>query len=194
MSQKTALLQTTDEFFHVYNRGVNQSTLFHRDEHYAIFLDRLGKCLANAEASLHAFSLMPNHFHFLLQQHQPYALARLLKAVCEPYAKMFNKTHHRTGHLFEERYKLRIVVERAYLLHLSRYIHLNPVFAGLAARPTEWKYSSASAYLENKGLPWLKKKVILSLAGGVDAYERYLSLDRFPGSEDMWPFWSEWEP
>jgi hypothetical protein len=101
-------------------------------------------------------------------------MGAFMKSVCEKYAFSTNSSRNRVGHVFEGRYKSRHIDKPAYLLNVSRYIHLNPVQAQLVDWPELWKYSSCAAYLGEKADDFVTKEAVLSLAGGRDAYTRYL--------------------
>ena len=102
---------------------------------------------------------MPNHFHFLLRQKNKESLQGFMRALMTRYSMYFNKRYERVGSLFQGRYKAVLVNEEPYLLHLSRYIHLNP----LEYTPNiEKAYSSYSDYIGKRKTLWLKPGVILS--------------------------------
>jgi len=85
---------------------------------------------------------MPNHFHFLVKQINPHSVSKFMGGILNSYSKAVNKQLGRSGHLLEGKYKIKLVDKDEYLIHLSRYIDLNPVFANLVARPEEWEFSS----------------------------------------------------
>ena len=175
--KRTILLQSSGEFFHIYNRGVNRERLFCSDHDYQFFLDLLKSALDPSQLALHVYSLMPNHFHLILLQIKPRALSTYLKEVEEKFAKAINKLRNRSGHLFQGRYEMIHVDKTSYLLSLSRYIHLNPVHAHLAEEAEDWRYGSAWAYHNGDGSGFLSTDVILSQAGGSSAYWKYLHSD-----------------
>lgn len=118
---------------------------------------------------------MPNHFHLILRQDQPNALSEFMGNLCKSYAKAINNRLHRSGHLFESKYKLRHVDEEMYLLHLSRYIRLNPVAAGMVTSPVQWPFSSYRSYCGLRGQTFVSTKEILSLMKGSENYEEYIN-------------------
>lgn len=149
--------------FHVYNQGNNRQQIFMRPENYQYFLRLTIKYILPC-GELHAFCLMPNHFHLLLRTHAiscekirvgGLELPRLLNGVRllqTTYAQAINKQEQRTGSLFRQKAKfLEIVPERdAHGAHIIHYLHNNPVKAGLVTEATDWPYSSAREYA---GLP-----------------------------------------
>lgn len=118
---------------------------------------------------------MPNHFHFVLRQDQPNALSEFMGNLCKSYAKAINIRLDRSGHLFESKVKLNHVEDEMYLLHLSRYIHLNPVAAGLVTSPVQWQFSSYWNYCGMHGQAFISTKEILSLMKGSENYEEYVN-------------------
>jgi len=115
---------------HVIFRGVARSDIFMDDADRENFVRRLSQLLVETETRCYAWALLDNHVHLLLlPTRQP--LARLMLRLLTGYAVSFNLRHHRSGHLFQNRYKSIVCDEEAYLLELVRYIHLNPLRAGV---------------------------------------------------------------
>ena len=175
MSQKTAHLLSIGECFHIYNRGVDRKLFFFEEENYEFFLRRIDKYLDPSKLTLFVFCLMPNHFHFVFRQDQPNALSEFMGRLCKSYAKAINNRLDRSGHLFESKYKLKHIDEEMYLLNLSRYIHLNPVAAGLVTSPVQWQFSSYGSYCGLHGQAFVSTKEILSLMKGSENYEEYVN-------------------
>ncbi len=95
---------------------------------------------------LHAYALMDNHYHLLIET--PYAnIKQVMQNINTSYTVYANKRHRRAGHLFQGRYKAFIVDKESYLLELGRYIHLNPVRAGIVRRPGDYRWSSYEEYI-----------------------------------------------
>jgi len=92
-----------------------------------------------------AYCLMPNHYHFLLRQDGASAAGLLAQRVFNSYTKAYNRRYEQSGTLFEHRYQAKPIWTHSHLLHLCRYIHINPVRVGLVADPADWPYSN---YLE----------------------------------------------
>lgn len=172
-----------DNFYHVYNRGVNKRRIFMDDQDYRVFLNLLKRYLSETPIkdpkgriyeSLHgkvelvSFCLMPNHFHMLLYLHDPKAITRLLRSVISSYTVYFNKRHGRVGHLFQDRFKAIEIDNENYLSHISRYIHLNPVSY------KTWEYTSLPYYLGEKFANWVQPERILELFNSVDEYAEFI--------------------
>jgi putative transposase len=148
MSNKTDYLASVNAYFHVYNRGIDHAPIFFSNRNYRYFLTKMRSAvLQESNVQLVANCLMPNHFHILLQQKAEHGMSAFMSHVCNGYAKAVNSEQNRSGHLLEGKYKLKSVDDNRYLLHLSRYIHLNPVRAKLAASVEEWPYSSYGEYI-----------------------------------------------
>jgi len=161
-----------EAYYHIYNRGVEERIIFQEKNDYIVFLsllkrylsqepakDRAGREYPNyhKEITLLAFCLMPNHFHFLVYQHEKDAITKLLRSLCTAYTMYFNKKYKRVGHLFQSRFKASIIEKDSYLLHISRYIHLNP------ANYKKWEFSSLPYYLGRSRAEWLDSRPILEL-------------------------------
>jgi REP element-mobilizing transposase RayT len=117
---------------HVMVRGIERSKIFLDDEDRADFVGRFSRLLAETATDCFAWALIPNHFHLLLRCNR-LKLSGFMRRLLTGYAVTFNLRHTRSGHLFQNRYKSIICEEEPYLLELIRYIHLNPVRAGLVS-------------------------------------------------------------
>ena len=115
---------------HVIVRGIEKRDIFLDDEDRGSFLVRFSGLLTDTETKCYAWSLMSNHFHLLVVPTQ-ISLARFMRRLLTGYAVTFNRKHNRAGHLFQNRYKSIVCEEETYLMELIRYIHLNPLRAGL---------------------------------------------------------------
>lgn len=132
--------------YHVTVRGNARQRVFVDDRDRNQFLKRLGESVETYDIRLYLFCLMSNHFHLLLET--PRAnLARFMQSLQTAYAVYFNLRHDRAGHLTQGRYVARLVEEDEYLLRLTRYVHLNPVFVGnLKRRPSRERINYLRAY------------------------------------------------
>ena len=130
---------------HVIQRGNNRSSLFGSDADYRFFLECLRTACERFQCLVHAYVLMTNHVHVLMTPSTPGAIARVMQSVGRRYVRYFNTVHHRTGTLWEGRYRATVVDTESYLLACHRYIELNPVRAGLVANPGNYRWSSHRA-------------------------------------------------
>lgn len=157
-------VQYKNAFYHVMNRGNGRQAIFRSEKHYQIFLDLLAEAVELWEIRVHAFSLLPNHYHLLIET--PLAnLSRAMRYINGVYTQRWNRLGRTDGHLFRGRYKAILVEEDTYLIELARYIHLNPVKAGLAEKPEKHPWTSHRYYLRNRGLDWLSTDRVLCSFG-----------------------------
>lgn len=127
---RTARIDIPGLLQHVIVRGIERRDIFQGDNDRRLFLERLSKLLAETGSDCLAWALMSNHFHLLLRPRVT-KLSVFMRRLLTGYAIVFNLQHKRSGHLFQNRYKSIACQEDAYLLELVRYIHLNPLRAGL---------------------------------------------------------------
>jgi putative transposase len=169
----------------VYNRGVEKRAIFLDDQDYRAFLHFLEIYLSplkplsspiltrsdlvrprpvrpiDREVELLAYCLMPNHFHLLVRQVTKDGMTKLIRRIATIYAMYFNERNHRVGTLFQGKYKAVLLDSREQLLHLSRYIHLNPAEL-TGSDPFNYDYSSYDYYLGRKHAEWINPKPVLS--------------------------------
>lgn len=127
---RLARLDAPGVLHHVMGRGIERKKIFLRDIDRNDFLARLSELAQAGAMEIYAWALMPNHFHILCKT-KDMPLASCMRRVLTGYVVNFNKRHRRYGHLFQNRYKSIVCQEDAYLKELVRYIHLNPLRAGL---------------------------------------------------------------
>jgi len=137
-------LEYAGALYHVTSRGNGRSKIFRSSEDRSTFLDILAEVIQKYAWQLHAYCLMDNHYHLVVETpHGNLSLGmRQLNGVC---TQAFNWRHRTTGHLFQGRYKAILVDKERYLLELCRYVVLNPVRAGMADKPERWLWSSYRA-------------------------------------------------
>jgi len=128
-------------YYHVFNRGANREEIFRTSENYFYLIELVERFVVNGIQMI-VYCLMPNHFHFLLRQTADYSVSQFIQAVFNIYSKAFNKAHHRKGTVFEGSFRAIEIYDQNHLLHLCRYIHRNPLEAGLAADLNDWPYSN----------------------------------------------------
>ena len=127
---RTARIDFPGMLHHVRVRGIERGNIFLSDRDRNDFLDRLTIACTDGAASIYAWSLMSNHFHLAIRTGTS-SLSRIMSKVLTGYAVSFNRRNKRVGHLFQNRFKSTVVEEEQYFLALVRYIHLNPVRAGM---------------------------------------------------------------
>ena len=166
--------------YHVTARGDRREDIYLSDADRRLFLAVLSSVVDRFNWTIHAYCLMSNHYHLLVET--PDAnLSQGMRQLNGVYTQDFNKTHHRVGHVFQGRYKAIVVEKEAYLLELARYVVLNPVRAGMVRTPGDWPWSSYRATIGDECAPdWLATPWILSgfgetMSEAVAAYSRFVA-------------------
>lgn len=133
-------------FYHITARGNERKRIFFSHRDYEKFLSYLTDAVHKYGVILHAFVLMANHYHLIVET--PKAnLSSFMHSLNSAYTTYFNIKRKRAGHLFQGKYKALLIDADNYLLELSRYVHLNPVRAGITEKPETYPYSSYRAYI-----------------------------------------------
>jgi len=182
-----------NQFYHIYNRGQGKGDIFLDNADRKFFLLRLKENLWPEQATitpspggyirqllpsksfcLHCYCLMPNHFHFLLEQTSNLPISKLFAKVCTSYSKYFNKKYDRVGHVFQDQFKAVLIDNDIYLTWLSAYIHQNPKVAGLVNNLEEYQWSSYLDYIGKRSGKLCKKDLILGMVGGQEKYKQFV--------------------
>ena len=152
-------------FYHVTSRGNEQKAVFKSIRDRERFLEYLESATERYRAVIHAYCLMDNHYHLLLETPSG-NLSKIMAHINGAYTNYFNTKRQRCGHLFQGRFKAILIEADEYANELSRYIHLNPVRAKMRELPEDYKWSSYSYYIgKNKAPEWLKMDFILGYFG-----------------------------
>lgn len=150
--------------YHVIARGIDRSEIFRDDRDRERFLGRLGELLGQTGTRLFAWCVLSSHFHLLVRRgDQPLSL--LMRRLMTGHAVRFNLRHGRSGHLFQNRYKSILVEEEEYFLQLVRYIHLNPVRAGLISTPQQleaFPFSGHAVLAGSRAAAWQDVESVLA--------------------------------
>jgi len=136
-------------FYHICNRGVNANTIFFSHDNYIYCMRLIEKNSKRYLVTFIAYCLLPNHFHFLLKPEKDNNISQFMNSLFGSYTQAVNKQLARQGPLFQGRFRAVLVDREEYLIHLARYIHLNPVMAKLINTAQEWPFSN---YLDVIGL------------------------------------------
>jgi putative transposase len=180
---------------HIYNRGNNKERVFFDEQDYRAFLFRLGlalgidnKLLNTSELSrlpksriritdsppglfrLHAFCLMPNHFHLLIEQLDDISISKLIHRVNTSYSKFINKKYDRIGQLFQDQFKSVLIESNPQLMLFCSYIHMNPVKDGFVDKPDKYKWSSYNSYIADISDPLTSIDFLISVFGSRNAF------------------------
>jgi putative transposase len=130
---------------HLIQRGVDRTACFATDQDRLFYLSALQKAANDHDCQIHAYVLMTNHVHLLVTGGQSGCISSMMQALGRRYVQHFNNRYHRTGTLWEGRYKSSLVDSENYLLRCYRYIELNPVRAHMVAHPEDYSWSSVNA-------------------------------------------------
>lgn len=150
-------------FYHVTARGNERQAIYKSNKDREHFLEYLESATERYKAVIHVYCLMDNHYHILLQTPEG-NLSQIMHHINGAYTNYFNTKRKRTGHLFQGRYKAFLVSIDEYAKELSRYIHLNPVRAGMVEKPGEYRWSSYKDYISLNNPPnWLHTDFVLNL-------------------------------
>ena len=152
-------------FYHITARGNEQKAIFKSKRDREKFLEYLSSATERYSAVIHAFCLMDNHYHLLIET--PLAnLPQIMRHINGAYTTYFNVKRARRGHLFQGRYKAILVQKDPYAKELTRYMHLNPVRAQMVKTPGDHDWSSYNAYIGATEAPgWLHRDFILAYFG-----------------------------
>ncbi len=178
------------ECYHVYNRGNIRQHIFYERSNYLFFLQRIREYVC-AALEIVAYCLMPTHYHLLVKikptSAQPFVLtfeasepsqvslgSRAMMRLAVSYTKAMNKRFERVGALFQGPFRAKHLDRTEYLVHLSRYIHLNPVTASLVKRAEEWEFSSYRDYLGVRQGTLPRPDIVLSQFPSPEAYQQFV--------------------
>ncbi len=135
--------------YHLMVRGVNKQRIFEEEEDYEKFLEYVKHYRKQEAFELYAYCLMSNHVHLLAKEKEK-TISQSMQSIQSRYAKWYNDKYERVGHLFQSRFRSECVETAGSLLRVVRYIHRNPVKAGMCNRVSEYKYSSFLSYINGK--------------------------------------------
>jgi len=173
-------LDTPGALHHIMGRGIERTNIFRTNQDREDFLNRLADLCLNRNLNVYAWSLLSNHFHLLVRTgHQ--SISRSMRKLLTGYVVNFNLRHKRHGHLFQNRYKSIICEDDPYLLELTRYIHLNPLRAGLVGDMrglSRYRWAGHSAIIGRVKREWQDVETVLGYFGkghkAVENYEQYV--------------------
>lgn len=138
---------------HVIQSGNDRQAIFRDEDDYARFLNWLREAARQCRVAIHAYVLMPNHLHLLLSPSDGTGLGRMMQWIGRHYVPYFNSKYHRTGTLWQGRYKATVIESENYFLLCSRYIELNPARVALVTDPVDYPWSSLAHHLGSRSDP-----------------------------------------
>jgi len=160
--------------YHLYNRGINRQPIFFCDDNWAYFINQLRLYFRPAWIDILAYCLMPTHYHLMVYLKIDDLSTRVMQPFSVSYTKAINRQQERVGPLFQGPFRAVWVDQDSYLMHLSRYIHMNPVTAGLAARPEDWVFSSYRDYIGLRDGTLPVPDLVLSQFPSRQAYQAFV--------------------
>ena len=161
--------------FHIYNHAIDDYLLFYDDVDYDFFLHTLNKNIEKIPASVFAYCLMPNHYHFLIRQDSDEKIYRIFNYTFIAYAQYFNKKYNRKGPLFRSPLQHKAVSNQEYLIQLCKYIHMNPVSANLVENPGDWIYSNYLEWIKERNGKLFTKEIHEKYYPDPEAYKVYMT-------------------
>ena len=178
---RKARLDAPGTLHHVMMRGTEGRSIFREDKDHQNFLSRLAQISEDTEARILAWTSMSNHVHLLMFSGSQ-GISKFMRRLLTGYAVWYNRKYHRTGHLFENRYKSIVCEEEAYLLELVRYIHLNPLRAGIVKNMEEldrYPWSGHGVLIGSSRNDWQERDYVLrqfseTKGKAVRAYRRFM--------------------
>jgi len=165
------------QYYHVYNRGTNRQPIFACEENYYFLLRRVKQYISSYSLRIIAYSLMPNHYHFLVGVDKDGMLGPFFQRLFNSYSQAFNRQQNRSGTLFQGRAKSILVDNTSYVYALTRYIHLNPVVAGLVRKPEDWQYSNYLEWIGVRQDELFDSNFRETFFNSPDEYKRYVVTD-----------------
>jgi len=191
-------IEYENAYYHVMNRGRSRQDIFHDKKYYQIFLNTLAGAHKRFGIQIQSYCLMQNHYHLLIKTPEG-NLGRAMRHINGLYTQRYNRMRKADGSLFRGRYKAILVEEDSYQLQLSRYIHRNPLEAGIIGELESYPWSSYSNYLGKAKSPeWLYPQEVLAQLGTQKntfaKYQAYVAqgvdeeLKQFYGKGNIVPF------
>jgi REP element-mobilizing transposase RayT len=179
---RQARLDAVGTLHHIILRGIEKRHIFDDDQDRETFVNRMGQLALETKTKVYAWSLLPNHAHLLIRS-GPEGLAQYMRRLLTGYAQAYNRRHKRYGHLFQNRYKSIVCEEDPYFQELVRYIHLNPLRAGLVQNLAELDRHPWSGHMQlmtSRRNSWQDTDYVLSWFGKKTGqsrrtYHRYIS-------------------
>ena len=163
------------QYYHIYNRGAGKAKVFFNDGNYQFLLRLVKEYYQKHGATVIAYCLMPNHYHFLLRQDSGEPLSKFMQVLFNAYVQALNLQQGHTGTLFEGRFKHKCVDKWEYSMVLCRYIHRNPVKAGLVTKPEDWAYSNYREWIGVRDGALVDKVFVQDHFSSADEYVKFVN-------------------
>ncbi len=148
---RMARKKSSSGIYHIMLRGINKQDIFHEAEDRIKLIEILNYYRDICEYEIYGYCLMSNHIHLLIKEGKE-TISQAIKRIGVNYAYWYNSKYARCGHLFQDRFKSETVEDDRYLLTVLRYIHQNPIKAGIVTEALKYRWSSYSEYINQKGM------------------------------------------
>ncbi len=165
------------EVYHVVNRGALKITLFLSDHQYHLFIKLMHHYADRYKISVLALCLMPNHIHLLVRVEEGGDLSRFIGNTCAQFSRMVNQYLRRSGTIFQGRFHASHVSDDRYFKTALRYIHLNPVKAGLVTHPFGWEFSDFREAIGKRTYIQGDHQFVRAVFGGPGHYDAFVTAD-----------------
>lgn len=163
----------TSKYFHVMVQGINKEKIFIRNDYKERYLRILFDYIEDSSVKITAYCVMDNHVHILIFTEDVHNMSKLMAMVNTKYAKYYNSIMNRCGYVYRDRFKSEMIMDRRHLQNCIKYIHNNPVKAGICNSAIEYKYSSYRRYFYNK----MDKTLVCQIFGNDVDYKSKLAGD-----------------
>jgi REP element-mobilizing transposase RayT len=172
--------------YHIVFRGVSHCLIFEEDEDFKKLLELVGKVKEELSLKILAYCFMDNHVHLVVKEQSQGDVVQAMRKLLSTYAFWFNRKYHRIGTLFANRYKSECVESDGYLLALVRYIHQNPLTAGMIKDISSYRYSSYNDYI-NAGSSLVDTSLMLGMLASEDtkAVQEFVSFHKIKEERDF---------
>lgn len=165
---RKARIKSESGIYHAILRGINQQQLFEDAEDCEKFIQVIKDCKAISEFEIYAYCLMGNHVHLLIKETKE-PIEQIFKRIGSRYVYWYNTKYQRVGHLFQDRFKSEPVETEGYFLSAMRYIHQNPIKAGICEKIEDWKYSSFNEFYQESDL--INRKYVFEIISIDEFYQ-----------------------
>ncbi len=170
-------------YYHIYNRGIDNRPIFFNDDNYHYFIRLMKENHKRYNISILVYCLIPNHFHILVQQKSEIDVSRFVQSLNNAFVQGINKQLKRKGTLYEGRTQTKLIQDEDYLMHVCRYIHLNPIKHNLVKNISDWEFSNFQTCINGENDELTEMNFIVELFGSRDSYKEFVE-DYIPIMEE----------